>query len=118
MLQPAKLDALLARQQMVEAELASQPSRETYVKLSKEFSDLGPLIETVKTYRATLAEIASAVERPERVVGLHFFNPAPVLQLVEVVRTELASDEAYESAFRFAEALGKEPVRCDDTDVA
>ena len=58
MLQPAKLDALLARQQMVEAELASQPSRETYVKLSKEFSDLGPLIETVKAYRATLAEIA------------------------------------------------------------
>src|SRR4051812_41175189 len=58
MLQPAKLDALLARQQMVEAELASQPSRDTYVKLSKEFSDLGPLIETVKAYRATLAEIA------------------------------------------------------------
>jgi peptide chain release factor 1 len=58
MLQPAKLDALLARQQMVEAQLASQPSRETYVKLSKEFSDLGPLIETVKAYRATLAEIA------------------------------------------------------------
>ncbi len=57
MLQPAKLDALLARQQMVEAELASQPSRKTYVKLSKEFSDLGPLIETVKAYRATLAEI-------------------------------------------------------------
>jgi peptide chain release factor 1 len=58
MLQPAKLDALLARQQMVEAELASQPSRDTYVKLSKEFSDLGPLIDTVKAYRATLAEIA------------------------------------------------------------
>ena len=58
MLQPAKLDALLARQQMVEAELASQPNRETYAKLSKEFSDLGPLIETVKAYRATLAEIA------------------------------------------------------------
>jgi peptide chain release factor 1 len=58
MLQPAKLDALLARQQMVEAELASQPSRDTYVKLSKEFSELGPLIETVKAYRATLAEIA------------------------------------------------------------
>jgi peptide chain release factor 1 len=58
MLQPAKLDALLARQQMVEAELASQPSRDTYVKLSKEFSDLGPLIDTVKAYRATLAELA------------------------------------------------------------
>ena len=62
-----------------------------------------------------VTEIALATERPERVVGLHFFNPAPVLQLVEVVRTELASGEAYERAFRFAEALGKEPIRCNDT---
>jgi len=62
-----------------------------------------------------VTKIASAAERPERVVGLHFFNPAPVLQLVEVVRTELTSEEAYERAFRFAEALGKEPIRCNDT---
>jgi 3-hydroxybutyryl-CoA dehydrogenase len=59
--------------------------------------------------------IAAAVERPERVVGLHFFNPAPVLPLVEVVRTALVSDEAYERAFAFASELGKEPVRCNDT---
>jgi 3-hydroxybutyryl-CoA dehydrogenase len=67
------------------------------------------------TSALSVTEIASATERPERVVGLHFFNPAPVLQLVEVVRTKLASDVAYERAFRFAEALGKEPVRCNDT---
>jgi 3-hydroxybutyryl-CoA dehydrogenase len=84
------------------------------------FRELGGIVEAgvvlaTNTSALSVTEIASAVERPERVVGLHFFNPAPVLQLVEVVRTELASDEAYESAFRFAEALGKEPVRCDDT---
>lgn len=62
-----------------------------------------------------VTEIAIVTERPERVVGLHFFNPAPVLQLVEVVRTELVSDEAYERAYAFAAALGKEPVRCNDT---
>ncbi len=67
------------------------------------------------TSALSVTEIASAAERSERVVGLHFFNPAPVLQLVEVVRTKLASDEAYERAFRFAQALGKEPVRCNDT---
>ena len=67
------------------------------------------------TSALSVTEIASAAERSERVVGLHFFNPAPVLQLVEVVRTKLASDEAYERAFRFAHALGKEPVRCNDT---
>jgi 3-hydroxybutyryl-CoA dehydrogenase len=62
-----------------------------------------------------VTEIASATQRPERVVGLHFFNPAPVLPLVEVVRTALASDESYERAYAFATALGKEPIRCNDT---
>ena len=62
-----------------------------------------------------VTEIAAATTRPERVVGLHFFNPAPVLALVEVVRTELVSDEAYARAFAFAKALGKEPIRCNDT---
>ncbi|MGE0749486.1 MAG: peptide chain release factor 1 [Variibacter sp.] len=58
MLQPAKLDALIARREAVEAELASQPNRETYVKLSREFSDLGPLVEKVKAYRAAVSELA------------------------------------------------------------
>jgi 3-hydroxybutyryl-CoA dehydrogenase len=62
-----------------------------------------------------VTEIARATARPERVVGMHFFNPAPLLALVEVVRTELASDDAYETAFAFAERLGKEPIRCGDT---
>jgi 3-hydroxybutyryl-CoA dehydrogenase len=62
-----------------------------------------------------VTEIASATEGPERVVGLHFFNPAPVLPLVEVVRTALVADESYERAYAFASELGKEPIRCNDT---
>ena len=62
-----------------------------------------------------VTEIARASAHPERVVGMHFFNPAPVLRLVEVVRTELAAEEPYERAYGFAAALGKEPVRCSDT---
>jgi len=77
-------------------------------------TDAGAVLAT-NTSALAVTEIASAVERPERVVGLHFFNPAPVLPLVEVVRTDLTSDEAYERAFGFAEALGKEPIRCNDT---
>ena len=46
---------------------------------------------------------------------MHFFNPAPVLPLVEVVRTELADEEAVETAYAFAERLGKQPIRCNDT---
>ena len=57
MVQPAKLDALIARQQAVEAELASQPDRDTYVKLSREFAELGPLVDTVQALRAVTGEL-------------------------------------------------------------
>ena len=52
---------------------------------------------------------------PGRVVGMHFFNPAPLMPLVEIVRAELSSDEAVEAAFEVGERLGKRPIRCHDT---
>jgi 3-hydroxybutyryl-CoA dehydrogenase len=67
------------------------------------------------TSALSVTEIASATERPERVVGLHFFNPAPVLPLVEVVHTEAASEDSVETAYAFAEQIGKRPIRCADT---
>ena len=67
------------------------------------------------TSALSVTEIATATERPERVVGMHFFNPAPLMPLVEVVRTELTGDDAYDLAFTLAERLGKSPIRCHDT---
>jgi 3-hydroxybutyryl-CoA dehydrogenase len=67
------------------------------------------------TSALSVTDIAKATGRPERVVGMHFFNPAPVLPLVEVVRTQLASPEAVDTVFELAERLGKEPIRCNDT---
>jgi 3-hydroxybutyryl-CoA dehydrogenase len=67
------------------------------------------------TSALSVTAIAGETERPARVVGMHFFNPAPVLPLVEVVRTELSSEEAVETAYALAERLGKEPIRCNDT---
>jgi len=72
-------------------------------------------IVATNTSALPVTEIAQASERPERVVGLHFFNPAPVLPLVEVVRTEAVSDEVFEAAYAFAERIGKQPIRCNDT---
>jgi 3-hydroxybutyryl-CoA dehydrogenase len=72
-------------------------------------------ILATNTSALSVTEIARGTESPERVVGLHFFNPAPVLPLVEVVRTELTADEPYENAYAFAERIGKKPVRCADT---
>jgi 3-hydroxybutyryl-CoA dehydrogenase len=67
------------------------------------------------TSALSVTDLAEATARPDRVVGMHFFNPAPVLKLVEVVRTAHTSNEAFETAFRFAQDLGKEPIACRDT---
>jgi 3-hydroxybutyryl-CoA dehydrogenase len=84
--------------------------------LFAELSQLAPeAILATNTSALSVTEIATAAARPGRVLGLHFFNPAPVLPLVEVVRTELTDDDAYEAAYAFAVALGKEPIRCNDT---
>jgi 3-hydroxybutyryl-CoA dehydrogenase len=67
------------------------------------------------TSALSVSEIAAATEHPERVVGMHFFNPAPVLPLVEIVRAERSSDDAVRIAYDWAEQAGKRPVRCNDT---
>jgi 3-hydroxybutyryl-CoA dehydrogenase len=67
------------------------------------------------TSALSVSEIAEATTRPERVVGMHFFNPAPVLPLVEIVRASRSSDEAVDAAYAWAERAGKQPVRCNDT---
>jgi 3-hydroxybutyryl-CoA dehydrogenase len=67
------------------------------------------------TSSLTIAAMAAATNRPHRFVGLHFFNPVPVMKLVEVVRTIAVNQEVYRTAFDFARALGKEPVEAKDT---
>lgn len=67
------------------------------------------------TSSLTITEIASATKRPQRFVGLHFFNPVPVMKLVEVVRTIATDDAAYEEAVAFGAKLGKAPVRAHDS---
>jgi 3-hydroxybutyryl-CoA dehydrogenase len=67
------------------------------------------------TSALSVSEIAEATDHPERVVGMHFFNPAPVLPLVEIVRARESSDEAVDAAYAWAERAGKQPVRCNDT---
>ena len=63
----------------------------------------------------SISEMASATKRPEKVVGVHFFNPVAVMQLVEVVRGARTSNETIELACDLAKKLGKEPVVCRDT---
>jgi len=89
-----------------------EPKQALFAELSALLPD-GVL--ATNTSALSVTEIAGGAARPERVVGLHFFNPAPVLPLVEVVRTELVDESVYEAAYAFAAALGKEPIHCHDT---
>jgi 3-hydroxybutyryl-CoA dehydrogenase len=66
------------------------------------------------TSALSVTAIAMATSRPHRVCGLHFFNPVPVMKLVEVVRTVLTSGEVFDTAMDFARSLGKEPVAAGD----
>ncbi len=67
------------------------------------------------TSALSVTEIASAASVPERVVGMHFFNPAPLMPLVEIVRAERTGDDAFETAYALGAKLGKHPIRCHDT---
>jgi 3-hydroxybutyryl-CoA dehydrogenase len=76
---------------------------------------VGPeAVLATNTSSLSVTEIASATQRPSRVVGLHFFNPAPVMQFVEVVRTVVTEDQAVEDVLGLARRLGKDPVTCGD----
>ncbi len=66
------------------------------------------------TSSISITWLAAQTERPERVIGMHFFNPVPVMKLVEVVRGLETSDETFDSVFALAEALGKTPVEVND----
>jgi 3-hydroxybutyryl-CoA dehydrogenase len=66
------------------------------------------------TSSISITELMTATKRPERLIGLHFFNPVPLMKLVEVVRTIATSDDVYETAYAFGKKLGKVPVRTSD----
>ena len=84
--------------------------------LWKELDSLCPqhTIFASNTSSLTIAAMASASGRPDRICGLHFFNPVPLMKLVEVVRTVTTSVETFDRAFAFARKLGKEPIAAKD----
>jgi 3-hydroxybutyryl-CoA dehydrogenase len=67
------------------------------------------------TSALSVTQIASVLDSPERAVGMHFFNPAPLMPLVEIVRAERTGDDAFETAYAVGVRLGKTPIRCADT---
>ncbi len=86
-------------------------------KIYKELDEAAPpeAILATNTSYLSVTEIASVTKRPEKIAGMHYFNPPAVMKLVEVVRAALTSEETADIVFKVAEKLGKEPVFCRDT---
>jgi len=86
--------------------------RQTYTALEAVLKKDAIIVSN--TSSLCITELAATTRRPDRFGGLHFFNPVPIMMLVEVVRALTTSDETYRAVFGFAESLGKEPITAPD----
>jgi 3-hydroxybutyryl-CoA dehydrogenase len=106
-------DGLKACDLIIEAIIENlEDKRQTYAALEKVIG--GHTILLSNTSSLCITELAASTARPDRFGGLHFFNPVPLMKLVEVIRALTTSNETYQSVFAFAQSLGKEPITAPD----
>ena len=86
--------------------------RQTYLSLEGFVKDTTIFVSN--TSSLCITELAAASRRPDRFGGLHFFNPVPIMKLVEVIRALTTSDQTYQTVYEFARSLGKEPITAPD----
>jgi 3-hydroxybutyryl-CoA dehydrogenase len=115
----ARLKGTTNRQDLADCNIIVEAIIENVEEKKKMFASLDGIVKAdtifaTNTSSISVTELLTATKRPERFVGLHFFNPVPLMKLVEVVRTIATSDEVYESTYEFARKLGKVPVRTSD----
>jgi 3-hydroxybutyryl-CoA dehydrogenase len=107
------VDALKDCDLIIEAIIENlDTKRQTYAALESLVGD--KTIFLSNTSSLCITELAAATKRPDRFGGLHFFNPVPLMKLVEVIRALTTSDETYQTVFAFAQSLGKEPITAPD----
>src|SRR6185369_9202345 len=108
-----KLDDLAACDIIVEAIIENVDEKsKTYAALDAILGNA--TIFCSNTSSLCITELASKTKRPDRFAGLHFFNPVPLMKLVEVIRGLTTSDDTYQQVFAFAQSLGKDPITAPD----
>jgi 3-hydroxybutyryl-CoA dehydrogenase len=115
----AKLKGTTRKEDLADCDLIIEAVVENLAEKQKMYAALDGILKkdavfASNTSSISITELLTATKRPERFVGLHFFNPVPLMQLVEVVRTIATAPDVYETVFQFAKALGKVPVRTSD----
>lgn len=109
----ADLDALEASDLVIESVVEDLDIKKQLFGELDKIAQEGAILAT-NTSTLPVVELAMATQRPEKVCGIHFFNPAPMMSLVELVRTLVTSDETIGEARAFVEACGKDPVEVRD----
>jgi 3-hydroxybutyryl-CoA dehydrogenase len=109
-----KLGALAPCELVIEAAVENlETKRQVFSALDQAVAPDAVL--SSNTSSLSITEIAAHTKSPERVVGLHFFNPVPIMKLVEIIRALTTSDAAFAKAQEFVTQIGKTPVLCKDT---
>jgi 3-hydroxybutyryl-CoA dehydrogenase len=115
----ARMSGTLKVADLANCDLIVEAIVERVDEKKKMFAQLDQIVKAdsifaTNTSSLSVTELMTATKRPDRFVGLHFFNPVPMMMLVEVVRTIATDEKAFETVFAFAQKLGKLPVRTSD----
>jgi 3-hydroxybutyryl-CoA dehydrogenase len=115
----ARLKGVTDRHALADCDIVIEAIIENVEEKKKMFAALDGVVKkdaifASNTSSISITEVAAATKRPDKFIGLHFFNPVPLMKLVEVVRTIATADTAYEAGFEFGKSLGKVPVRTSD----
>ena len=115
----ARLKGTTNQQDLADCDIVIEAIIENVQEKKKMYASLDPIVKkdaifASNTSSISVTELLTAVKRPERFVGLHFFNPVPLMKLVEVVKTIATAPDVYDAAYEFAKKLGKVPVRTSD----
>jgi 3-hydroxybutyryl-CoA dehydrogenase len=107
------VEELVPADLMIEAIVEDAPAKEAVFRRADEVLPAGAILAS-NTSSIPITSLAAVTSRPDRVVGMHFFNPVPVLKLVEVIRAVQTSDETAAAIAELARELGKEPAEARD----
>jgi 3-hydroxybutyryl-CoA dehydrogenase len=115
----ARLTGTTRKQDLANCDIVIEAIIENVADKQNMFASLDPIVKkdaifATNTSSISVTELLSSTKRPERVIGMHFFNPVPLMKLVEVVKTIATAPDVYDTAYEFGKKLGKVPVRTSD----
>jgi 3-hydroxybutyryl-CoA dehydrogenase len=115
----ARLKGTTNKQDLADCDIVIEAIIENVEEKKKMYASLDSIVKkdailASNTSSISVTELLTSVKRPERFIGLHFFNPVPLMKLVEVVKTIATAPEVYDAAYEFGKKLGKVPVRTSD----